>query len=177
MSDVTPDCDQMYLIRDYSPQDAAQLEHCIVELQSFEKAMEPNRADGCKIEPAYRELLLAQCDQSQGKILVAVADETVVAFICVLVRVETAELIEETSDHAYITDLVVLPTHRGRGIGKALLRHAEEYARHQGAGVLKVDVLAANMVARELYTQLGYQAQEIRLQKRLPAVSPPAPSS
>ena len=50
----------MILIRDYSPQDAAQLERCIIELQSFEKTIEPNRADGQKIAPAYRELLLTR---------------------------------------------------------------------------------------------------------------------
>ena len=157
----------MALIRDYDPQDAAQLEHCIVELQSFEKALEPNRADGQKIAPAYRERLLTQCNQSQGKIFVAQADGIVIAFICVLSRVDEEELIEENPEFAYITDVVVLPAYRGRGIGRALLQYAEAYAIQQGAAVLKVDVLAANTAARELYTWMDYQEHEIRLQKQL----------
>ena len=164
----------MVLIRDYDPQDAAQLEYCIVELQSFEKTIEPNRADGQKIAPAYRERLLTQCNQSQGRIFVAQVDGMVIAFICVLSRLDEEELIEENPEYAYITDVIVLPTYRGRGIGRALLQHAEAYALQQGAAVLKVDVLAANTVARELYMRMGYHEHEIRLRKRLEPVSQPA---
>ena len=80
---------------------------------------------------------------------------------------DAEELIEENSEYAYLTDLVVLPAYRGRGVGRALMQHAEAYAIEQGATVLKVDVLAANTVARELYTSMDYQEHEIRLLKQL----------
>lgn len=157
----------MFLIREYSPQDAAQLEDCIVELQSFEKSIEPNRADGLKIAPAYRKLLLTRCGQGQGKIFVAQMDGRVIAFICILLRLDEGDLIEDTPEFAYITDLVVLPAYRGQGVGRMLLQHAETYALRHEAAVLKVDVLAGNTIARELYTRMGYHEHEIRLQKHL----------
>jgi ribosomal protein S18 acetylase RimI-like enzyme len=154
-------------IRNYRRDDALSLEHCIVELQSYESEIEPNREEGHRVAAAYRRLLLAQCRRSTGKILVAEADDEVVGFVCVLAQVDSKDVLEKDSQHAYITDLVVLPGHRNEGVGKALLAAAEQYVAGQGGSVLKVDVLAANDVALDLYTSMGYVENEIRLAKRL----------
>jgi ribosomal protein S18 acetylase RimI-like enzyme len=154
-------------IRNYRRDDALALEHCIVELQSYEAEIEPNRVEGHRVAAAYRRLLLAQCRRAAGKIIVAEADDEVVGFVCVLAQVDSKDVLEKDTQHAYITDLVVLPGHRNEGVGRALLAAAEKYVAGLGGRVLKVDVLAANDVALDLYVSMGYVENEIRLTKRL----------
>ncbi|MET0280289.1 MAG: GNAT family N-acetyltransferase [Steroidobacteraceae bacterium] len=55
-----------------------------------------------------------------------------------------------------IHDLAVLPEHRGRGTGRALLAAAEALARAEGCCKLTLEVLADNVTARHLYEHLGF---------------------
>ena len=54
-----------------------------------------------------------------------------------------------------IHDLAVLPGHRGRGIGKALLAAIEAEALKRGAVKITLEVLSGNP-ARHLYAACGY---------------------
>ena len=53
-----------------------------------------------------------------------------------------------------IVTFFVLPEHQGRGIGSALLRHLEEFARFQGISALKLD---ASIGGTPFYARHGYQ--------------------
>lgn len=55
-----------------------------------------------------------------------------------------------------IHDLAVLPTHRGRGIGRALLEAAERRAREDGCCKLTLEVQDGNHRARGLYRSFGF---------------------
>ena len=55
-----------------------------------------------------------------------------------------------------IHDLAVLPTHRGRGIGRALLTAAEDMARSKGYARLTLEVQEDNLPARGLYERFGF---------------------
>lgn len=54
-----------------------------------------------------------------------------------------------------IHDLAVLPSHRGRGIGKALLAAVEAEALKRGACKITLEVLSGNP-ARHLYAREGF---------------------
>ena len=54
-----------------------------------------------------------------------------------------------------IHDLAVLPEHRGRGIGRALLRAAEIAARDRCCAKLTLEVQENNQSARRLYERSG----------------------
>ena len=56
-----------------------------------------------------------------------------------------------------IHDLAVVPAHRGRGIGRALLREAEKRARDRGCCKLTLEVQDANTRARGLYASFGFE--------------------
>ena len=58
---------------------------------------------------------------------------------------------------------------RGRGIGTALMRAAEDWAREQGLEVLELDVAEPNADARRLYERLGYVPIAASLARRLQA--------
>jgi ribosomal protein S18 acetylase RimI-like enzyme len=55
-----------------------------------------------------------------------------------------------------VHDVVVLPSHRGRGIAAHLFAEVETIARERGACKLTLEVLAGNHAARALYEKLGF---------------------
>lgn len=55
-----------------------------------------------------------------------------------------------------IHDLAVLASHRGRGIGRALLVAAETLAREQGCCKMTLEVQQDNLPARGLYERFGF---------------------
>lgn len=59
-----------------------------------------------------------------------------------------------------IHDLAVVPQHRGKGIGRALLAAVEEEARRRGCCKVTLEVRSDNAVARDLYRRCGFQGTE-----------------
>ena len=55
----------------------------------------------------------------------------------------------------YLEDLFVIPTARGQGYGKALLKHLAALAQQRGCGRFEWRVLDWNSPAIEFYTSLG----------------------
>jgi ribosomal protein S18 acetylase RimI-like enzyme len=55
-----------------------------------------------------------------------------------------------------VHDLAVLPDHRGRGVGRALLAGVEGRARARGCCKLTLEVLDENERARGLYASFGF---------------------
>ncbi len=67
----------------------------------------------------------------------------------------------------HLTDLVVDPAGQGRGVGRALLAAAEEWALAAGYPWLTLHVFAGNERARRIYEQSGFSAEWIRMLKPL----------
>ena len=66
-----------------------------------------------------------------------------------------------------IDNLAVLESHRGRGIGTALMRAAEAHAVALGIEDVRLTVWEANAQAAQFYSGLGYQTMTRNLIKRL----------
>ncbi len=56
-----------------------------------------------------------------------------------------------------IHDLVVLPGHRGAGIGQALMQAAQTHAQARGCCKLTLEVLTGNQRAWRSYEQFGFE--------------------
>jgi ribosomal protein S18 acetylase RimI-like enzyme len=154
------------VIRDYDPsRHRSQLRGCIVELQDFERGLEPGLPKGEAMVDRYLAHVLERCAGAAGRIFVAEADDAVVGFVGVLARVVPDP--DEGQAYAYVSDLVVLPAYRRRGIGRALLERAEAYALREGASTLRVGVLAKNEAAARLYRGIGFTDYTIQLSKPL----------
>lgn len=67
---------------------------------------------------------------------------------------ETGFLTPET--YAFLYDIWVAPDHRGKGIGKALVDWAAEWARSRGHRKIKLEVGEGNERARHVYESLGF---------------------
>jgi len=98
---------------------------------------------------------------------VATVAGEVVGFVCFWRVRETGNLVTRLTDYTYVSDLVVLPRWRGRGIGRALMRRADGFARRHGTGTLRVNVLARNTRAWRLYRRIGFADHEMSLFKTL----------
>lgn len=65
-------------------------------------------------------------------------------------------------DAAQITNVAVIETARGRGIGEALMREAIRVAREANMDVMSLEVRVTNKVAQNLYHKLGFEDGGIR---------------
>ena len=69
--------------------------------------------------------------------------------------------------HAHIFILYVVPEHRRRGIGTALMRYLENWATQRGDRQIGLQVFQSNQPAVNLYNHLGYQTQSLWMVKSL----------
>ncbi|HEX2191193.1 MAG TPA: GNAT family N-acetyltransferase [Longimicrobiaceae bacterium] len=69
--------------------------------------------------------------------------------------------------YARVLALVVDPARRGSGIGAALMREAEAWARRAGAGSVHLTTATRREGAHRFYERLGYQATGLRYRKPL----------
>ena len=76
---------------------------------------------------------------------------------------------QELEGVAYIWDVEVDPSERGRGFGRAAMLLAEEHARSRGYRALALNVFGFNTTARGLYESLGYEPTSIQMRKELGA--------
>jgi GNAT superfamily N-acetyltransferase len=70
-------------------------------------------------------------------------------------------------EHGHVEDIIVAPEGEGRGVGRALLEKAEEWARGRGYRWLTLNVFAENLRAREVYKRLGYGEDMVKYVKEL----------
>jgi GNAT superfamily N-acetyltransferase len=154
------------MIRGYEPdRDRDQLRACVIELQEFERRLEPRLPQG--MVDQYLAFMLERCARTSGRVFVAAVDDTVAGFVAVLASVPAGEPDEDRAPYAYVSDLVVRSAYRRRGLGRALLEQAEGFARGAGASLLRVGVLARNEGARRLYARMGFADYTVQLSKPL----------
>lgn len=155
-------------VRDYEPaKDADGIRACTIELQDFERRLDPRMPRGEEIVDDYLIQLVGRCAKYAGKVIVAEVNQDIAGFISVWTRVPSEEMDEGEFEYGYVSDLVVRRSSRGHGLGRALLEAAEAYARDSGARWLRIGVLAENSGARALYRACGFDDYSIELEKAL----------
>lgn len=156
-----------FSVREFREGDEAAVLTCIIELQDFERRIDPRLKPG---ESMARERLASireRCRALHGVILVAEDDGAVAGFATVLTCVPFESLDEPPGTYALVADLMVRESFRQRGIGAGLLQAAERFARAAGATELRVGVLTRNRTAALLYRGAGFAPHEETLSKRL----------
>ena len=140
---------------------------CLIELQEFERGLDPHVPSGEAIADLYLEGLFQRCGQCAGELFVVESGGQVVGFVSVLGTCRSGAPDDYPEPFAYVDDLVVLPQYRGRGYGRALLRRAETYAAAHGRGTLRLRVKGGNHRARGFYARAGYAEYEVELEKEV----------
>jgi ribosomal protein S18 acetylase RimI-like enzyme len=108
---------------------------------------------------------------TQGVTEPAVAETVLVAeesrALVGLIHLKTVTDYFSQQQIAHVADVVVAASAEGRGIGKALMNAAEEWARACGYPMIQLHVLVGNAPARALYERLGYSAEWLKYIKRV----------
>jgi GNAT superfamily N-acetyltransferase len=157
-------------IREFDPaRDAEFLRRCVIELQNVERRIDPRLPAGPAMVEEYLTRFFERCEAWDGLIFVADAPDGPLGLVSLLLSVPSTEPDEPAGEFALISDLVVVGAARGRGIGAALLEHAEARARRHGAGVLRLEVMAGNRAARRFYAGHGFRDRVVQMEKRLAA--------
>jgi ribosomal protein S18 acetylase RimI-like enzyme len=107
----------------------------------------------------------AQLADPQRTTLVAVADGFVVGYVQLapLPAPELGSMVREQP--AADVSIAVSATHRGRGIGRALMEAAEDRAARDGLTLITLNALTANESAIGLYRSLGYEASGVLMHR------------
>ncbi len=137
------------------------------ELQEWERSVDSRlRPAETIVEQLWKELL-EDCDVFRGTVFVADLDGHVVGYMGVLTHVPHEESDEVDYAFAQVTDVAVREAFRSHGVGSALLAHARRHALSAGARWLRINVLAGNSRAANLYRRCGFKDREIVLEQDL----------
>lgn len=155
-------------IRDYDEAvHLAGVRACMIELQDFERALDPRMPAGAEIVDVYVPQMLERCRECGGMVLVAEVDGEVAGYATVMIRVRSDEIEDGEFEYGLVSDLVVADRFRRRGIGRHLLAAAESFARDSGMQWLRIGVLAENRAAAGLYDALGFGSLYVEREKDL----------
>lgn len=77
----------------------------------------------------------------------------------------------------HVEEVSVTASARGRGVGRALMARAEDWARERGIATIELNVFSFNTAAQRLYEDLGYRTSSRILRKQLGPVQPAQPLS
>ncbi len=97
-----------------------------------------------------------------GAVFVAIDEGEIVGFVSVGERHHFAGALD-----AYIGELVTAENAEGRGVARALLDRAEQWARDRSYERITLDTGAGNERALAVYDHLGWQREDVRLSKPL----------
>ena len=102
--------------------------------------------------PWKREHFLQEIHSHTSFPYVAVIDELVVGYVCLMSLFEDAQIL----------NIAVAPQQRGKGIARKLLELAVSTARERGAEVLALEVRELNAAAIKMYEDFGFVRYFVR---------------
>ena len=116
-------------------------------------------------EETIHSRIVSVLGQPQHAAYVAEIEGCVVGWIHVYI----AHLIEASHSYAEIGGLVVNEASRGKGVGKALVRAAEEWTISEGFDDIRVRSASRRIEAHQFYEKLGYRLvkTQMRFEKNL----------
>ena len=104
-------------------------------------------------EAAAREAIAGLlADAHRGRLWVLADAGAVVGYLAVTFGWS----LEYQGRDAFVDELYVAPSHRGRGLGRAAMTLAEEACRAAGVRALHLEVERENATARALYARMGF---------------------
>ena len=155
-----------HTIREYTQDDVESIKQCLIDIQDFERMLDPNRLEGIEVAQNYLEHLLSLGKQNAGNVFVVEVDSEIVGMISVYIETDMKHFREKRS-YAYISDVIILPEYSDKGIMKDLLTKAEEYAISKKVTTIQTSVLAKHSEHIDGFQRNGYHNAEIILRKNL----------
>lgn len=164
-----------FTIRPYRASDQDWLLQSEIALQAHELAIHDPRLPQTRVEPLphthdYLKFLWESLGENQGVLLVGEIDG--VARGLVAGHVVHAPWPMETWDsshYGYVSDIYVEPMARGSGLAQALIDALAAHLREVDPKLtrLRINVLAANEIARGAYEKAGFVPYEVMYERPL----------
>jgi len=158
------------LVRPYQAPDRDHVCRLMAALQDWERQWAVDRVPGETMASDHVSYLLGLAQASGGETFVALTGEQIVGFLVLIAESEDeddAHLIPEAKRYGLVTDLYVLESARGKGVGALLLGAAEAHAKTMGLSILRIQSLTANSEAIAFYEGRGYAPYELTLGKQI----------
>jgi ribosomal protein S18 acetylase RimI-like enzyme len=118
-----------------------------------------------EIADGDRRALLEALDQSRPGTELFIAELDGAPAGCLLMW--TLEDYFSQQWHAHVSVIAVTRAAEGHGVGRALMEHAERWARQRGHQSITLSVFEGNRRAQALYERVGYATEMRRMIKRL----------
>ena len=123
-------------------------------LLAFKQLM-PQLDENCVIP--NKSYLLQIIQSSNTFIFIAEEDNIIVGTLTLLINQIP------TGQKAWIEDVVVDSSLRGKGIGKSLIQHAIEFAKRKGIAKIDLTSRPERVAANELYKKLGFEKRDTNI--------------
>jgi GNAT superfamily N-acetyltransferase len=115
--------------------------------------------------------LMLIADPSLGRLWVARDGGTIVGYVAVALGFS----FEYRGREAFVDELLIAESHRGRGLGREALEIAEAYCREAGVNALHLEVERHRSNALELYRRRGFADHGRYLMTKWLTASSPGP--
>jgi GNAT superfamily N-acetyltransferase len=157
-----------YALRGARPGDISQLAALGVALAAQHRSYDPLRfiVDGDPLR-TFTTFFTEELANPDAAILVAEEGSTIIGYA--FARPESASLVDLTDKAYWLHDLFLLPSARGKGVGKALLQAIGEIVRARGGRKLLLSVSPKNTVATRTFQALGFRPTMTEMQLDFPA--------
>jgi len=116
-----------------------------------------------------QEYFLSLLKNEQVAIFFACLESTgqVVGLVAVLIRESSPNPVLVPRSYAVVDTLAVRPAFHRKGVGRALMHEAEEWAASQGVDVVELNVFEFNQSAQAFYQRMGYATFNRKMSKKL----------
>ena len=158
------------VIRPAMSQDAGGIARTFVESAEYHARLDPERYSPPAIEiisARYRERMEHPADAGREDItLVAEVTGEIVGFVDARLE-RSADPMHRDMTYCHVAEIAVSGRHQNEGIGRRLLRAAEDWGREQGAEFASLEHHVANTRASAFYHRRGYGVAAIMVIKCL----------
>lgn len=155
---------------EYSENHVEEVKDLLVELQEYLASLDKRGV--IILKDNYREeyfsYTMTELQKHNGKIFMAESTGRAIGIIVCKIFQGGGESEYTTSRPkiGFISDLVVTKEDRGKGVGKVLLKRAEDYFAEYECEYMQFEVFAPNTDAFEFYKKSGYEINCMYLSKK-----------
>lgn len=114
-----------------------------------------------------RDYMLGLMEAGDAGLLVAQVGDELAGLVSITIQEAPEIPIFVPRRYAVVENLVVKGTCRRKGIGRALMAGAHEWATARGAGSVELTVYQFNRQAFDFYRALGYETTSRRMTRRM----------
>jgi ribosomal protein S18 acetylase RimI-like enzyme len=158
---------KQFTVREAISRDTESIYSVFSETELLHRNSHPEIFRSSKKPHAVFDYLRDSILDPSAAIFLAENNEEILGAIHCRIQSSTENPILVPRKYALIENIAVASDHRRRGIGEALMKRAEQWAKSLGAVSIELTVWEFNQTAKDFYYQLDYRPIRQRMSKEL----------